>query len=175
MLKNRLGLTQQVDLTNFEAASLTQRSEEPLPGGRLSRTHYFVVHRHLFQDVYDWAGNPRSVRTGKDGRWFCFPEHIHGELARVFGWLRDREFLRDLTPEEFAAQGAYFLAELNAVHAFRDGNGRAQSAFFALVAARAGHPIDFDRLAPDAFLKAMVHSFDVDTSLLEAQILDLIA
>lgn len=174
VLKNKLGLTNQADLTEFETASVTQRSEEPLPEGRLSKSHYFATHHHLFQDVYVWAGKVRTVRTGKDGNWFCYPENVPGELDRVFRWLKDHNFLRALGPEEFAARGAYFLSELNAIHAFREGNGRAQNAFFALVAAQAGHPIDFDKLDPALFLEAMVHSFTSDTRLLEAQILDLI-
>jgi cell filamentation protein len=92
----------------------------------------------------------------------------------VFRWLKDHNFLRGLSPEEFAARGAYFLSELNAVHVFREGNGRAQNALFAHLAAEAGHPIDFDKLDPAAFLEAMIHSFGVDTSLLEEQILELI-
>ncbi|WP_216361189.1 Fic/DOC family protein [Caulobacter mirabilis] len=154
--------------------SVTQRSEEPFPEGRLSRSHYLATHRHLFQDVYVWAGKVRTVRTGKEGNWFCYPENILGELDRVFRWLKDYHYLRALTPEEFAAGGAYFLSELNAIHAFREGNGRTQNAFFALLAAQAGHPIDFDKLDPEAFLEAMVHSFTSDNRLLEAQILDLI-
>ena len=59
----------------------------------------------------------------------------------------------------FAARAAYYLAELNAIHAFRDGNGRAQSTFLALLAARAGHPLAFDRMEPASFLAAMVRSF----------------
>ncbi len=174
MLRNKLGLTDQADLTDFETAAVTLRSEEALPGGRLSKTHYLAVHRHLFQDVYAWAGEPRQVRTAKDGNWFCFPENIPGEFDRIFRWLRNETYLRGLSPEAFAARGAYFLSELNALHLFREGNGRTQTAFFALVAAQAGHPIDFNKLDPPAFLEAMVRSFDGDTGPLEGQILHLI-
>ena len=175
VLKNKLGLTDQVELDEFEAAFVTQRSEEPLPGGRLSKTHYLAIHRHLFQDVYAWAGKLRTVRTAKEGHWFCYPEHIATELDRLFGWLKEHDFLRDLSPEQFAAQGAHFLSELNAIHAFREGNGRAQNTFFAVVAAEAGHPIDFDQLDPTAFLDAMVRSFGRDSALLEEQVLKLIS
>jgi len=67
VLKNRLGLTDQAELSEFETAAVTRRSEEPLPPGRLSKTHYLAIHRHLFQDVYLWAGTPRTVRTGRQG------------------------------------------------------------------------------------------------------------
>ena len=92
----------------------------------------------------------------------------------MFRWLKDNGFLRGLQPGTFAARGAHFLSQLNAIHAFREGNGRAENAFFALLAAEAGHPIAFERAQPAAFLGAMVHSFGTDTHRLEAQILDLI-
>lgn len=114
------------------------------------------------------------MRTAKDGNWFCFPENIPGEFDRIFRWLKAEGFLRGLPPERFASRGAYFLSELNALHLFREGNGRTQNAFFALVAAEVGHPIDFDKLDPTTFLDAMVHSFDGDTIRLEAQILQII-
>lgn len=89
---------------------------------------------------------------------FCYPENIAGELNRVFGRLRSLRFLRGLDPPGFASGAAHVLAELNAVHAFRDGNGRAQLSFMALIAARAGHPLTLERLDPDPFLSAMIAS-----------------
>lgn len=61
VLKNKLGLTKQADLDEFEAEISLQRSAEPLPEGKLSYFHYRAIHRHLFQDVYAWAGKPRTV------------------------------------------------------------------------------------------------------------------
>jgi len=54
------------------------------------------------------------------------------------------------------------LAELNAIHAFREGNGRAQLTFFVLLANRAGYALDLERLDPDVMLDAMIASFDGD-------------
>lgn len=93
---------------------------------------------------------------------FCYPEHIPNELRRVFTWLKSRDHLHGLAVEDFAGGAAHFLAELNAIHAFRDGNGRAQLSFMALLANRAGHPLDFERLDPEAFLAAMIASFKGD-------------
>lgn len=132
------------------------------------------MHRHLFQDVYTWAGRPRTVRLAKDGSVFCYPEHIDRELARVFAGLRARNALRGLSSDGFAAGAAQFLAELNAIHPFREGNGRTQNTFLALLAASAGHPLDLDRLDPDALLAAMIASFNGDERPLTAVLLDLI-
>ena len=82
--------------------------------------------------------------------------------------------MRNLEAREFAHNAAHFLAELNAVHAFREGNGRSQLSFFALLADNAGHPLNLDRLDPEEMLAAMIASFDGDEGKLAAVILELI-
>ncbi|WP_348625817.1 Fic family protein [Methylosinus sp. LW3] len=130
VLKNRLGLRAQADLDAFEADATAQRFSEPLPTGRFGVRHYRAVHRHIFGDVYRWAGCFLSVRIAKGASMFCYLEHIAAEMARIFDGLRNDGCLRDLPVDLFAARSARFLSELNAVHPFRDGNGRAQRAFF---------------------------------------------
>lgn len=66
LLRNIPDLRNAAALAAFEAASTTQRADEPLPGGRFGASHYRAIHRHLFQDVYPWAGKPGpcgSART----------------------------------------------------------------------------------------------------------------
>ena len=80
-------------------------------------------------------------------------------MRRVFAWLKTNKFLRALSPDEFVVGAAHFLAELNAIHPFREGNGRTQLTFMALIADRAGHPFDLDKLDPRVTLDAMIESF----------------
>lgn len=159
VLKNRLGLQTQADLDAFEHDMTAQRFDEALPVGRLGITHYKAIHRHLFQDVYPWAGRFRTVRISKGGSMFCYPEHIASEMRKVFDDIGRRRHFRGLPAEAFAVQSARFLADLNAIHPFREGNGRTQMVFFTLLALRAGHPLDLERLEPTAFLEAMIESF----------------
>jgi len=100
------------------------------------------------------------VRVSKGGNPFCFPENIEGEATRLFGDLAADDYLRGLDSSTFADKAAHFLAELNAIHAFREGNGRSQLTFFALLADHAGYPVNFARLDPDKMLDAMIASFD---------------
>jgi cell filamentation protein len=139
-----------------------QRADEPFPAGRLSVRHYCRFHRHLFQDCYRWAGRYRTVRISKGQSTFCYPEHIAGQMRTTFRWLRDRQFLRDLTADTFCEGAAHFFAELNAIHPFRDGNGRTQLSFLALIAEQAGHALILTRLRPRAFLIAAIASFHGD-------------
>jgi cell filamentation protein len=175
VLKNIPGLRVQEELDRFEAAATTQRADEPLPAGRLSVSQYYAVHRHLFQDVFAWAGKPRTVRLAKGGSSFCYPEYIASEMRATFADLTARRGLRALAPTAFANEAASFLATLNAIHPFREGNGRTQLTFLALVAHQARHPLDLEHLEPERFLRAMIASFQGNTKDLAVQIRRLLA
>ena len=174
ILQNRLGLRNQARLDAYELEVSTLRAAEPLPQGRFTLRHYQAIHRHLFQDVYSWAGQIRTVRIAKGASMFCYPENIEGQLGRVLGNLRAERHLKGLTAAQFAERAAEYLAELNAIHPFREGNGRTQLAFLALLAARAGHPLDLDRLDPQNILTAMIESFDGNHTSLRSNIADLL-
>jgi cell filamentation protein len=162
VLVNKLDLRDQAELDAFEAEISTARAQEPLPEGELDFAHLKSIHHHLFQDVYNWAGQSRTVRISKGGNPFCFPENIENQATKLFDDLQHADNLRNLDALTFASRAAHFLAELNAIHAFREGNGRSQFSFFALLAARAGHTLDFERLDPDEMLEAMIASFQGD-------------
>lgn len=173
VLKNRAGLRDAALLEAFELEMTSVRAEEPLPDGLFDPAHYRAVHRHLFQDVYDWAGRYRTVRTSKDGHMFCFPENIEHSMMNLFARLQAAPFTGDHDFDDFVPGAADFLAELNAIHPFREGNGRTQLAFLHLLALRAGHPLDLSRVKPGGMLAAMVESFRNDLSPLIGAIHDL--
>ena|ERR1700761_8991884 len=164
VLVNKLDLRDQAELDAFEAEISNARAAEPLPDGGLDFTHYKTVHHHLFQDVYEWAGRVRSVRISKGGNPFCFPENIEGQAEKLFDDLRAIDYLQNLDDQTFPLEAAHFLAELNAIHAFREGNGRSQLTFFALLADHAGHPLKIEKMDPAEMLAAMIVSFDGDES-----------
>lgn len=174
VLVNRLGLRDKAQLDAFETFMTAQRGEEPLPRGRLGYTHYRAIHRHLFQDIFDWAGQLRTVRIAKGGNMFCYPEHIDGEMRRLFARLHAERSLQKLAAAAFAEKAAHLLAELNAIHPFREGNGRTQLSFLTLLAAQAGHPLALELMDPVAMLAAMVTSFQSDEAPLVSLIAELI-
>jgi cell filamentation protein len=159
VLRNKLDLRDRRQLEAFESEISYARSQEPLPAGRLDFAHFKSIHHHLFQDVYDWAGVPRTVRISKDSSPFCYPENIVAQAEKVFAELKDENFLFGLNAVAFSGKAAHFVAELNAVHAFREGNGRTQTTFLALLMAEAGHHFDEEKLDPVEWLQAMVTSF----------------
>ncbi len=175
VLINLLDLRDAAILEEVELALFLTRADEPFPKGNLDVEHYLSLHRHLFQDVYAWAGKIRTIRIGKGGNWFCYPEHIPHFLEATFAELGDPDTFRKLSTSEFASRIGHFLAELNAVHPFREGNGRTQLAFAAMLADHAGLPFDTDKLEPDRTLEAMIESFSGDTGPLVALVEELIS
>lgn len=174
ILINKLDLKDASVLSDFELEVTSARLEAGVPRGAFDAKHFCDVHHHLFQDVYTWAGELRTIRIAKGDSMFCYPENIAAELNRIFGWLQQHHNLQGLDRESFAAQGAHFLAEINAIHTFREGNGRAQLSFMAALAAEAGHPFRLRVLNPKTFLQAMITSFGGDEEPLRQQLLQLI-
>jgi cell filamentation protein len=170
VLKNKAGLRDAALLEAFELEMTSLRAEDPLPAGRFGPTHYRAVHKHLFQDVYAWAGRYRTVRTSKHGNAFCYPKYIADSMEKLFARLQAPPFTGGADFPEFSAAAADFLGELNAIHAFREGNGRAQLAFLYLLGIRAGHPLDLRKVERATMLPAMIASFHGDLGPLTAEL-----
>jgi cell filamentation protein len=159
VLQNLLDIRDPLQLEAFEIEISTLRAEEALPQGNFDAPHYRSIHHHLFQDVYVWAGEYRTVRTSKGGNSFCYPEYIAREMNALCGRFQNGQQFSNCEPAGFAALVAEFLGELNAIHPFREGNGRSQLAFIGLIGQTFGHPFHFERLERDSFLSAMIASF----------------
>lgn len=92
----------------------------------------------------------------------------------LFDDIRQQKQLRGMSLNAFAAAATHCLATLNAIHPFREGNGRAQMSFLALLADQAGHPLALERLEPRRFRAAMIRSFHSDEQSLTAEIYQLL-
>lgn len=149
VLRNRLDVRDAGELARREARATTLRIAQlqdcGLPGDH-DLLHLRAFHRHIFQDVYDWAGELRTVTIAKPGSMFALPQHVEGYLVEVFAELASERHLRGLDRNSFAARLAHYLAEVNAAHPFREGNGRAQRAFFGQLAGDAGFHLAWERL-----------------------------
>ncbi|MER8453398.1 Fic family protein [Mesorhizobium sp. M1428] len=159
VLINLPDLRTKAELEAFEVEAVGRRSIKAPPAGDFDPAHYRALHRHLFQDVYSWAGQYRMIRTAKGDSLFCYPENISKEMDKLFSVLDRPTFLPGADVDAFIPATADFLGYLNAIHPFRDGNGRTQLHFVRLLGLRAGHPFRSEAVERDAFLSAMVQSF----------------
>ena len=174
VLKNKARLRDAAELESFELEMTTLRSEEPLPLGNFDPAHYRKIHKHIFQDVYSWAGKDRTVRTAKGGNWFCYPENIKAAMDELFKGLEEPAFQPGAPATDFINSAAAFLGELNAIHPFREGNGRTQLAFLYLLGLRAGHPLNLNRIDRATFMPVMIESFSGSSTPLAAELAKLL-
>lgn len=164
VLRNKLGLKDADKLDRKERLLVTQRIMEGAPGGTFDLAHLQRIHRHLFQDVYDWAGEVRSVEITKGGHTFQFSESIPTGMTYVHRRLAEANFLRGLSANGFAAEAGHIMGDVNYVHPFREGNGRTQLEYLKQLAGQAGHEIDLTVLdrEPGRWIEASRASQDGD-------------
>jgi cell filamentation protein len=156
-LRNRLDIRDPGELALVEAEQtsilIAQLELTRLPG-RYDLAHLMAFHRRIFGDIYEWAGELRSVAIAKDDSVFALPEHIDSYLAGVFAALAGEGHLRGLTRAAFLDRITHYHAELNAAHPFREGNGRAQRAFLGQLARDAGYTLAWQRLERERNIEA---------------------
>lgn len=150
VLHNRLGITDRAELARAEAELTGSRLVDlectELPG-HYDLAHLQAFHRHLFGDVYDWAGELRTVAIGK-GVPFCPPDELRARADLLFAQLARDDHLRGLDRDTFVDALAWLLAGINALHPFREGNGRTQRAFLGQLARAAGYRLRWAGMDP---------------------------
>jgi cell filamentation protein, protein adenylyltransferase len=166
VLRNHLGLTDRGLLSEFEddisTAAMSVLRSGPLPG-RYDLVHLQAFHRRIFGRVYPWAGEIRTVAIAKTDM-FCLPQHIEPYATEVFGRLAAEGHLRRLDRKPFVERLTHYFAEVNAIHPFREGNGRTQRAFFGQLSSEAGWPIRWLGLDPEANIEASIASLRGDNA-----------
>lgn len=151
VLRNKLDIRNAAALDKTERRLATQRIRQGAPSGDFDLAHLKAIHRHLFQDVYDWAGEIRTVEISKDGSQFQFRQYIETGMADVHRRIEAASYFKGLTPSAFTERAGEIIGDVNYVHPFREGNGRVQLQYLKQFAASAGHEIDLTRLEPKSW------------------------
>jgi len=160
ILINKPSLRNKDELDRFERMMTRARLAELLPEIPITYEGYKALHHHIFQDVFDWAGQSRTVPLAKGKTFFGPPLYVDQEMTRRFQLMADENHLRGLHPEVFATRAAEHLNEINAIHPFREGNGRTQRLFLEVLAAQAGHAMNLKSILPKPWHDASVKGFD---------------
>jgi fido (protein-threonine AMPylation protein) len=164
VLRNTLGITGagqlrevEYQLTRIRALEL---QVEPIPG-KFDLEHLKAIHKHLFQDVYAWAGQEREINVSKksltEPGWktvFADKDAIAQQAGRAVEVTRSYGGLQDMESEAFAGAITEVYAQWNAAHPFPEGNGRALNTMLTQLAKETGHSIDFRRMPGDFWLDA---------------------
>lgn len=163
VLRNRFGIQDAQTLDRRERQFVQDRIHEGPPGGKFDLAHLKDIHRHLFQDVYEWAGDVRQVDFHKGNSWFHPHDRIEMGMADVHKRLSDQNFLRGLSQEKFAAEAAEYIGDVNRLHPFREGNGRTQFQYLKQLGAQAGHEVDLTKFERDSWIQASIEANKFET------------
>lgn len=120
--------------------------------------HYSAIHRHLFQDIYEWAGQVRDVDISKKGTKFCTYTEINELAERIFAGLQKTDCLCGLTKSGFVNEFVSLYISTNHLHPFREGNGRVQRLFLSQLARNTGYELNFKDIDVDELMIATIQS-----------------
>lgn len=158
-LENKLGITDQQELEKTEydntarqIARILQQEPPKVPNFE----YLLSLHRQLFEEIYDFAGKIRTVNISKPDSPvpFCYCDFISSESQRIFNELAKMNYLVGMPKPLFIEKLAWLPSELNALHPFREGNGRTIRLFLMLLVKNANYLIDFNFATHDDILVA---------------------
>lgn len=169
VLINKLDIRDMDKLHKFERKltmiRLLELFDYPIKGN-FDFKHLKDIHKFIFQDIYDWAGNVRIVDIAK-GNMFCNVKFIDSQAEEIFSKLKKEKYLSGFSEEDFIKRLAYYFSEINALHPFREGNGRTQREFIRSLALKNGYVIKFERISEDGMIRASQESFLCDYGYME--------
>lgn len=169
VLANLLGITRYEDLELAEreitAATIFHIAYCPPP---YDLAYMQQLHRVIFQPIYPWAGQLRTVDISKMGTPFCTNSRIDAESTKLFAQLAKENWLAGLDRKTFAGRLAHFYCEINMIHPFREGNGRVQRLLFEQLAMANGYVLSWDSLSAHDWIEANIEGVHSHPAKLQA-------
>ncbi len=169
VLINRLNITDPAKFKiadrKFTMLRIMDLIQNPLSGS-FDANHLCKIHKYIFQDLYSWAGKYRTVEIAK-GLFFCKSDYIDNMLTKIFKELKSENYLKNCSHADLPVRLAYYLGEINAIHPFREGNGRTQREFIRELALTNGATVYFSKATKKDMITASINSFRGDYTAME--------
>lgn len=169
VLRNRFDIKDLEELHQAEreltAFSIAYLELDPI-SGNLDLKHLQKIHHGIFEDIYDWAGKFRRVNISK-GTLFCLYENIEEFGNQIFNQLKAENYLLNCPEDTFTEKLAYYFGEINMLHPFREGNGRAQRLFIQYLAGICGYDVHFTGISHQEMIEASFLAADCDYTMLK--------
>ncbi|OGI57567.1 hypothetical protein A3B85_01730 [Candidatus Nomurabacteria bacterium RIFCSPHIGHO2_02_FULL_37_13] len=162
VLKNKLRIFDQKQLDDAEAILLADAYEFFLSKENPEKINFdveflFSIHKYFLSTLYEWAGNKRKVNLSKGKMMFASVDHLDLALKYLDDILKKNLPKKKETKNNIAYKIAFIHNEYNAIHPFRDGNGRTIRLFLDLLVLSAGYEmIDWDSKSKNEYMKACV-------------------
>ena len=160
-LINKFNITDEEKLTSLEADISLMKSaqlEKSDMKADFNEEDYKELHRYLLGDIYDWAGEYRSINMTKKGTKFAECDRIPELMNRCFARLKKLNYFLDTDFDEFIDELVDFYCTINHIHPFREGNGRVQRVFITQLVRYNGCDINFSQINTDDLMVATIHS-----------------
>lgn len=170
VLINKFDLRDEEQLNEIEqniTMGLITKASIEIPFENVDFEFYKALHKYVFSDIYEWAGEIRKVNISKKATNFCPVERIEENGLRIFNNLNNANFLKDLKDDEFIDKFVELYCELNYLHPFREGNGRIQRLFLSMLLNHNEKKIDFTKIDEDLFMIATIKSVSGDIFMLK--------
>lgn len=175
ILRNIADVTDPAVLLFLESVAVTKRIHElyETPIKISGIESLFAIHKHLFQDIYAWAGKKRNVEISKDGKQFFPTTHFDNAFRFIDTLILNYKKTRKTNKQQLAEKLAEILDNVNYLHPFREGNGRTQREFLRLLALEKGLTLNLN--PPDnknVFERYMQGTIESDVKTLTELILE---
>lgn len=162
VLRNKLGLSNQKELEDAETILLADAYEFFISKNNLNTFTFnveflFSLHKYFLSTLYEWAGNIREVDISKGKMMFASVNHLDLSLKYLEKILKENLPTKQDTKNNIASKIAFIHNEYNAIHPFREGNGRTIRLFLDLLALSIGYEmINWDSKPKDVYIKACI-------------------
>lgn len=143
--------------TTVTFSKITEYSLNPL-FNTFDINHYKAIHKYLFEDIYNWAGEYRSVDMSKKGTSFAKAESIDELMTKCFARLQAKNCFLGLSFDNFVDSIVDFYCVTNMIHPFREGNGRTQRLFLTQLINLNNYSIDFSEIDTDELMIATIQA-----------------
>lgn len=160
-LINKFGIKDDSILKDLETAITFSRITEYNLNPKYNtfdENHYKALHKYIFGDIYEWAGEYRKVDMTKKGTTFAKVENIDSLMNRCFERLNQKNYFQDLSFNEFIENIVDFYCVTNMIHPFREGNGRTQRLFLTQLIMLNNYTIDFTVTDSDELMIATIQA-----------------
>ena len=164
ILKNKLNIRDEHILEQAElelsglSSSLIDYAEPPY-----NLQYLQAIHTQLFGDLYEWSGQLRQIDISKGDTRFCTFSRIEIETNKLLNSLQQQNYFQGLELQYLIGELANLYCELNVIHPFREGNGRAQRIFFEHLIAYCGYGIDWSKInSKEQWVQANIEGFHLN-------------
>ncbi len=177
VLRNLADITEYDILIFAESGVVTKRTQELFENPIKIKDTFglLAVHKHLFQDIYVWAGKTRTVNISKNGKPFFDGERFDVAFRYIDGLITEYHKIKKSDKLQLANKLAEILDNVNYLHPFREGNGRAQREFLRLLASEKGLKLNLN--PPDnvnIYERYMQETINSDVEMLSNLIFELV-